>query len=114
MAVVLVALTATLLLSGSVSAAIWMEGPYFPLTRLLPEHADTLSTMVAVVAIYYFVAVLVARRVSSRRAILVVLVVIALNTLGLCVWQRQGHGSSRADVRPTQAQEAAKGAARDR
>lgn len=114
MAVVLAALTATLLLSGYVSAAIWMEGPYFPLTLLLPGSWDTLSTMVAVVAIYYFAAALVALKVSSRRAVVVVVIVIALNTLGLLAWQRQAHGSVDADARSTQQQQAAEGAARDR
>jgi hypothetical protein len=49
----------SLLLSGHVSAAIWMEGPYFPLTPLPPGSGDTLSTMVVVVAVYYFAASLV-------------------------------------------------------
>jgi len=42
-------LTGLLLLNGNVSVAIWMEGPYFPLTLLLPESVDTLPTMVVVV-----------------------------------------------------------------
>lgn len=88
-AAVLAALTAALLLTGHVKAAIWMEGPYFPLARLLPGSFDTLPTMVVVVAAFYFVASLVALKHSSRRvAILVVLIVIALNTLGLIVWHR--------------------------
>lgn len=90
----LVVLTTLLLLSGYVSVAIWMEGPYFPITLLLPGSVDTLSTMMMVVAAYYFVALLVALRYSSRRAaVLVVLIVIVLNTLGEVVWHREAHRS---------------------
>ena len=89
---VLVVLTAFLLLSGYVSAAIWMEGPYFPLTLLLPGSVDTLSTMMVVVAAYYFVASLLSLKYSSRWAvILVVLVVIAINTLGAIAWYHRAH-----------------------
>ena len=44
-ALLLAILTGLLLLSGNVSTAIWMEGPYFPLTRVLPGSVDTLQTM---------------------------------------------------------------------
>lgn len=108
---VLAVLTASLLLSGYVGAAIWMEGPYFPLTLLLPGSVDTLSTMVVVVAVYYFVASLVALKRSSRRAVvLVVLVVIALNTLGALAWHRQAYRSSSADGRTARQQHAVDGA----
>ena len=111
MAGVLAALTALLLLSGYVSVAIWMEGPYFPLTRLLPGSADTLTTMVVVVAAYYFVASLVALRCSSRRAaVLVVSIVVAVNTLGALVWHRQVHRSASADRRTAEQQHATGGA----
>jgi hypothetical protein len=97
---VLVVLAALLLLSGYVSVAIWMEGPYFPLTLLLPRSVDTLSAMVVVVAAYYFVASLVALKYSSRRAVvLVLLIVIALNTLGAFAWHRQAYRSASADAR---------------
>lgn len=89
---VLVVLTTLLLLSGHVSAAIWMEGPYFPLTLLLPGSVDTLSTMMVVVAAYYFVVSLLALKYSSRRAVvLVVSIVVALNTLGVLAWYQQAH-----------------------
>jgi hypothetical protein len=115
MASVLVVLTASLLLSGYVSVAIWMEGPYFPLTLLLPGSVDTLSTMVVVVAAYYFVASLVALKCSSRRAVvLVVMIVIFLNTLGAFAWHRQAYRSASADGRTAQQQHAADGAARRR
>jgi hypothetical protein len=88
-AIVLAVLTALLLLSGYVSVAIWMEGPYFLLTLLLPGSVDTLWTMVVVVAAYYFAVSLVAIKYYSRRtAVLVVLIVIALNTLGAFAWHR--------------------------
>ena len=110
---VLAVLTALLLLSGYVSVAIWMEGPYFPLTLLLPGSVDTLWTMVVVVAAYYFVASLVALKCSSRRAVVVVvLIVIALNTLGAFTWHRQSSRSQTADGRTAQQQNAADGAAR--
>ncbi|MBN2559378.1 MAG: hypothetical protein JXQ75_00405 [Phycisphaerae bacterium] len=112
---VLVVLTALLLLSGYVSVAIWMEGPYFPLTLLLPGSVDTLSTMVVVVAAYYFVASLVALKYSSRRAVVfVVLIVIALNTLGAFAWHRQAYRSPSDDGRTAQQEHAADGAARRR
>ena len=96
----LAVLTALLLLNGNVSVAIWMEGPYFPLTLLLPGSIDTLATMVVVVATYYFVASLVALKYSSRRAVvLVVSIVIAVNTLGAYAWHRVAHRSASADGR---------------
>lgn len=108
-------LTALLLLSGYVSVAIWIEGPYFPLTLLLPGSADTLWTMVVVVAAYYFVASLVALKCSSRRAIIVVvLIVVALNTLGALAWHRQIYRSQTGDGRTAQQQHAVDGAARRR
>jgi hypothetical protein len=114
-AVVLTVLTALLLLSGNVSVAIWMEGPYFPLTLLLPGSVDTLQTMAVIVAGYYFVASLVALKYSSRRAVvLVVLIVIALNTLGAFAWHRQGDRSPSADGRAAQQQHPGAGAARHR
>ena len=86
---VLAVLTGLLLLNGNVSVAMWMEGPYFPLTMVLPGSVDTLGTMVVAVAIYYFIAALVALKYSSRRAVvLVVLIVIAVNTLGAYAWHR--------------------------
>jgi len=91
-ALVLAALTAMLLLNGNVGAAIWMEGPYFPLTLLLPGSVDRLPTMVLVVAAYYFVSSLVALKYFSRRTVvLVLLVVIAVNTLGAFAWHRAMH-----------------------
>ncbi len=91
-AIVLAALTALLLLNGYVGAAIWMEGPYFPLTLLLPWSVDTLATMVLVVAAYYFVSSLVALKYFSRRAVLLVVsIVIAVNTLGACAWHWAAH-----------------------
>ena len=106
-AIVLAVLTALLLLSGYVSVAIWMAGPYFLLTLLLPRSVDTLWTMVIVVAAYYFVASLVALKYSSRRAVVfVVLIVIALNTLGAFAWHRQAHRSPSADGRTGQQQHA--------
>jgi hypothetical protein len=105
---VLAVLTAVLLLSGNVSVAIWMEGPYFPLTLLLPGSVDTLPTMVAVVAAYYFVASLVALKYSSRRAVvLVVSIVIAVNTLGAFAWHRQACRSASPDGRIAQLASAA-------
>lgn len=106
-AIVMAGVTASLLLSGYVRAAIWMEGPYFPLTLLLPGSVDTLSTMAIVVAVYYFVASLVALKHSSRWAVvLVVLSVIALNTLGLLAWHRQAQRPPGADVPIAQEQDA--------
>ena len=107
----LAVLTALVLLNGNVSVAIWMEGPYFPLTLLLPGSIDTLATMVVVVAAYYFVASLVALRYSSRRAVLLVVsIVMAVNTLGAYAWHRQAHRSASADGRPAQQQYAEDGA----
>lgn len=100
---VLAVLTALLLLNGNVSVAIWMEGPYFPLTLLLPGSVDTLATMVVVVAAYYFVSSLVALKYSSRRTvILVVSIVIAVNTLGAYAWHRLADRSASADGRTAQ------------
>lgn len=97
-AAALAAATATLLLTGYVSVAIWMEGLYFPLTLLLPGSVDTLSTMVVVLAAYYFSASLLALKHGTRRAVLlVVLIVIALNTLGALAWHRQAQRHERAD-----------------
>jgi hypothetical protein len=97
---VLAVLTALLLLNGNVSAAIWMEGPYFPLTLLLPGSVDRLATMVVVVAAYYFVSSLVALKYSSRRAVVLVLsIVIAVNTLGAYAWHRLTDRSASADGR---------------
>jgi hypothetical protein len=99
---VLAVLTALLLLTGNVSVAIWMEGPYFPLTLLLPGSVDTLTTMVVVVAAYYFLSSLVALRYSSRRAVvLVVVIVIAVNTLGAYTWHLQADRPANADGRTT-------------
>ena len=107
---VLAVLTALLLLGGYVGAAIWMEGPYFPLTLLLPGSVDTLSTMVVVVAAYYFAASLVALRYSSWRiAVLVVLIVIAVNTLGAFAWHRQAYRSASVDGPTPQEQRAGSG-----
>ncbi|MBN2320495.1 MAG: hypothetical protein JXR49_15560 [Acidobacteria bacterium] len=93
-------LTSLLLVSGYVSVAIWMEGPYFTLTLLLPRSVDTLPTMMVVVAAYYFVASLVALKYSSRRSVvLVVLIVIALNTLGVFAWHYQAYHSASDDAR---------------
>jgi hypothetical protein len=97
---VLAVLTALLLLNGNVSVAIWMEGPYFPLTLLLPGSVDTLATMVVVVAAYYFVSSLVALKYSSRlTVVLVVSIVIAVNTLGAYAWHRLADRSASADGR---------------
>ncbi len=114
-AIVLAVLTGLLLLSGYVSVAIWMGGPYFLLTPILPGNVDTLWTMVVVVAAYYFVASLVALKYYSRRTVvLVVLIVIVLNTLGAFAWHRQAYRSPSADGRTAQQQHAADGAARRR
>ena len=103
MASVLAVLTALLLLNGSVSVAIWMEGPYFPLTLLLPGSVDTLTTMVVIVAAYYFVASLVALKCSSQRGVvLVVSIVVAVNTLGALAWHGQAYRSASADGRTAQ------------
>jgi len=100
---ILAVLTALLLLNGNISAAIWMEGPYFPLTLLLPGSVDTLPTMVEVVAAYYFISSLVALRCHSRRTvILVALIVLAVNTLGAYAWHRQAERSASADGRTAQ------------
>jgi len=100
---VLAVLTASLLLNGNIGVAIWMEGPYFPLTLLLPGSVDTLETMVVIVAAYYFVSSLVALKYSSRRAIvLVVSIVIAVNTLGAYAWHRVTDRSASADGRTAQ------------
>jgi hypothetical protein len=102
-AILLAALSAALLLSGNVSAAIWMEGPYFPLTLLLPGSVDTLPTMVVAVAAYYFVASLVALRCSSwRTVVLVVAIVIGVNTLGVYAWHLRADRSARGDGRTAQ------------
>jgi hypothetical protein len=102
-AFVFTALAALLLLSGYVSVAIWMEGPYFLLTRLLPGSVDTLRNMVIGVAAYYFVASLIALKYSSRRAVVyVVLIVIALNTLGAFVWHRQAYRNRSTGGRTAQ------------
>lgn len=102
MGILLAAGTALLLLSGNVAAAIWMEGPYFPLTVLLPGSVDTLTTMVAVVAVYYFVCSLVALTRSSRRAaILVLLVVVVVNTLGAYAWHRASASCARPNFPET-------------
>lgn len=112
---VLVILTALLLLSGHVAMAIWMEGPYFPLTLLLPGSVDTLSTMMVVVAAYYFVASLLAFKYASRRAVvLIVLIVIALNTLGALAWHRQAQRAASDDARTAQLQYSVDGASRHR
>jgi hypothetical protein len=98
----LAVLTAVLLLSGSVRMAIWMEGPYFPLTLLLPGSVDTLPTMVVVVAVYYFVASLTALKSPSRRGVLVVVaIVVAMNTFGLLAWH-EAHRSAGAHRRAAQ------------
>ena len=103
MGVLLAVLTALLLLNGNVAAAIWMEGPYFPLTLLLPGSVDTLATMLAVVAAYYSVCSLVALTRSSQRAvILVVSVVVVVNTLGVYAWHRASKRYARADERVAQ------------
>jgi hypothetical protein len=87
--IVLAVLTALLLLSGNLSVAVWMYGPYFLLALLLPGSVDTLTTLVVVVAVYYFVSSLVALKYFSRRTlILVVLIVTFLNSLGLYVFHR--------------------------
>jgi hypothetical protein len=100
MASVLAVLTGLLLLNGNVSVAMWMEGPYFPLTRVLPGSVDTLETMVVVVAVYYFISALVALKCSSRRAIvLVVSIVIAVNTFGAYAWHRFVDRYASADDR---------------
>jgi hypothetical protein len=101
-ACVLAMLTGLLLLSGSVRAAIWMEGPYFPLTLLLPGSVDTLATMLVIVALYYFVCSLVPLKYFSRRAVvLAVLVVIAVNSLGGYVWHRSVDRSASASGQST-------------
>jgi hypothetical protein len=88
-AIVLAVLTALLLLSGYVNVAVWMYGPYFLLSLLLPGGVDTLATLVVVVAVYYFAASLFAlKHISSRTRILVVSIVIFLNSLGLYVFLR--------------------------
>jgi hypothetical protein len=91
-AVVLAVLTALLLLSGYVNVAVWMYGPYFLLSLLLPGGVDTLATLVVFVAAYYFAASLFAiKHISSRTLILVVSIVIFLNSLGLYVFLRMSN-----------------------
>lgn len=86
-AVVLAMLTALSLLSGYVKLAVWMYGPYFLLSLLLPGGIDTLATLVLFIAAYYFAGSLIAiKQISSRTRIIVVLIVIFLNTLGLYVF----------------------------
>jgi hypothetical protein len=88
-ALALAVLTASLLLSGYVNVAVWMYGPYFLLSLLLPGAVDTLVTLAVFVAAYYFAASLFAiKHISSRTLILVVLIVIFLNSLGLYVFFR--------------------------
>lgn len=88
-AVVLAVLTALLLLSGYVKVAVWMYGPYFLLSLLLPGGIDTLTTLVIFMTAYYFAASLFAiKQISSRTLIFVVLIVIFLNSLGLYVFLR--------------------------
>ena len=88
-AIVLAVLTALLLLGGYVNVAVWLYGPYFLLSLLLPGGVDTLATLVVVVAAYYFAASLFALKYSSSRTlILVVSIVIFLNSLGLFVFFR--------------------------
>ena len=87
------ALTALLLLSGYVGVAVWLYGPYFLLSRLLPGSIDTLTTLVVAVAAYYFALSLVALRCSSRRTLIVVVsIAIILNTLGFYVFHRISEG----------------------
>lgn len=94
-ACVLAMLTGLLLLAGNVGAAIWMEGPYFPLTLLLPGSVDTLPTMLVVVALYYFVCSIVVLKYFCRRAVvLAVLILIAVNSLGAWVWHRSADPAS--------------------
>jgi hypothetical protein len=86
-AIVLASLTVLLLLSGNVKAAVWMYGPYFLISLLLPGGIDTLTTLVIFVTIYYFVISLFAiKQISSRTLILVILIAIFLNSLGLYVF----------------------------
>ena len=88
-AIVLAALMALLLLSGYVGVAVWMYGPCFLLSLLLPGSVDTRVTLVVVVAVYYFAALLVILKYCSRRTlILVVSIVMFLNSLGLYVFHR--------------------------
>ena len=103
---VLAVLAGLLLLSGNIGVAIWMEGPYFPLTLLLPGSVDRLAMMLAVVALYYFVCSLVVLNHASRRAVaLVVLVVIAVNSLGAWAWHRSTATRANASGKPTQLEE---------
>ena len=112
--VVLAGITATLLLSGYVPAAIWMEGPYFLLTMLLPGSVDRLPTMVIAVAAYYFAASLVVLKHRTRRvALLVVAIVLALNCLGLFAWRLQAARRTHAETeaaRPAHAADEARSA----
>jgi hypothetical protein len=99
-AILLAVLTGLFLLGGYVSVAIWMEGPYYLLTLLLPGSLDTLWTMVAVVAAYYLAASLLVLEYHSRRvSVLVLLIVIALNTVGAFVWHRQARISQNTNGR---------------
>jgi hypothetical protein len=86
-----------------------MEGPYFPLTLLVPGSVDTLPTMVVVVAVYYFVASLAALKSRSRRDVLVVVaLVVAVNTFGLLTWhdaQRSAGAHRRAAQHGVQAED---------
>ena len=103
--ILLAVLTALLLLGGYVSVAIWMEGPYYLLTLLLPGSLDTLWTMVAVVAAYYLAASLIVLKNHALRAsALVLLIVIALNTIGAFVWHRQASRPQSADSRTVSVQ----------
>jgi sterol desaturase/sphingolipid hydroxylase (fatty acid hydroxylase superfamily) len=95
---VLSIVTGSLLLSGNVGMAIWMEGPYFPLTMVLPGSVDTLETMLVAVAFYYFIAALLALRCRSRRVLVVVLlVVLVVDTLGVYAWHRFVHPDANAE-----------------
>lgn len=100
---VLAVLAALLLLSGFVSVAIWMEGPYFPLALILPASVDKLATMMVIVAAYYFVSSLVALKYFSWRTLILVLsIVIVVNTLGVYAWHRLADRSASADCRTAQ------------
>jgi hypothetical protein len=99
-AILLAVLTALFLLGGYVSVAIWVEGPYYLLTLLLPGSFDTLWSMVAIVAAYYFAASLVSLKYHSRHiSALVLLIVIALNTIGAFAWHRQARRSPSSGAR---------------
>jgi len=71
------------------SVAVWLYGTHFLLSRLWPGGLDTLTTLVIVVAAYYFAASLLALgRTGTRMRILVVSVIILLNSLGLYAFLR--------------------------